>query len=174
MSLWAGMENYPGGSALRQLDGLPILPLCSHPLSPFSRWKLTYVKPAPVYVHICNLAAQTGASLFSQSNSPPFLSALPPSVLADPWTYSKTENLTSIDLTRGPYTHLIVEAPLDPALKKSWKVIDVVDGFAGWHIDKMLVSMIRHVDLAGIVEHGKKGELIGMRKDQKLIVLKRK
>jgi hypothetical protein len=56
----------------------------------------------------------------------------------------------SIDLTRGPYTHLIVEAPLDPALKRSWKVIDAVDGFAGWHIDKTLVNTIRRVDVAGI------------------------
>jgi alpha-1,6-mannosyltransferase len=174
MSLWAGTENYPGGSALRQLDGLPISPLRSHPLSPSSRWKLTYVKPAPVHVHICNLAAQTGASLFLQSNSPPFPSALPPSVLAGPWTYSKTENLTSIDLSRGSYTHLVVEAPLNPALKRSWKVIHTVDGFTGWHIDKTLVNMLMHVDLVRIVEHGKRGELVGMRKDQKLFVLERK
>jgi alpha-1,6-mannosyltransferase len=174
MSLWAGTENYPGGSALRQLDDLPISPLRSHPLSLSSKWKLTYAKPAPVHVHICNLAAQTGASLFSQSNSPPFLSTLLPSVLADPWTYSKTENLTALNLNHGPYTHLIVEAPLNPSLKRSWKEIDAVDGFAGWHIDKTLMNMIRHVDLAGILERVKKGELVGMRKDQKLIVLERK
>ena len=70
---------------------------------------LAYAVNCTVHVHISNLAAQTGASLFLQRNAPPFYPGL-----AEPprtnWTYDKIENLSLVDLTRSHnVTHLIAE-----------------------------------------------------------------
>ena len=70
-------------------------------------------------VHICNLAAQTGASLFTQVH--------------DDWTYDKTEGLSLAKLTWSQtYTHLIAE-PANPP--RGWRVAETFDGFAGWQTD---------------------------------------
>ncbi|KAF9533988.1 Alg9-like mannosyltransferase family-domain-containing protein [Crepidotus variabilis] len=115
------MGNYPGGEAMRRIhevvsDGS-------------SSYGVETEKPehARIHIHISNLAAQTGASLFMQLNAGPFY-AFDPS--ASPleraqmemekekekarrmvWTYNKTESLSAFELTNGGFTHLISEVP---------------------------------------------------------------
>ncbi|EJD51119.1 hypothetical protein AURDEDRAFT_143051 [Auricularia subglabra TFB-10046 SS5] len=91
--------NYPGGEAMRALN----------PRAAPSQ---------PVHVHICNLAAQTGASLFTFEHGA--------------WTYNKTEHLTPRDITDGPFTHAIVEDWSEERYKADrWAVVDEIEGFDG-------------------------------------------
>ncbi|XP_054257871.1 uncharacterized protein LOC128982846 isoform X2 [Macrosteles quadrilineatus] len=93
--------NYPGGKAIARLQRLEPADL-------------------PVNVHICNLAAQTGVSRFTQ--------------IYDTWRYNKTENLDgSPELLN--FTHMIIEAKsrFSPSVKPlldTHQVLDVVDGFS--------------------------------------------
>ncbi|KAK0446205.1 glycosyltransferase family 22 protein [Armillaria borealis] len=113
----ASMANYPGGEALSLLNR-----------------KYQHLRVAP-HVHISNLAAQTGASLFLQEHSPPYLNA----VKDRPWTYNKTENLTLQDLTMSKFiTHLIME-PVEAA-PTEWTVVEEVQGFDRWHVDRSILS----------------------------------
>ncbi|KAK0469529.1 glycosyltransferase family 22 protein [Desarmillaria tabescens] len=113
----ASVANYPGGEAL----------------SLFNR-RYQHLR-VPPHVHISNLAAQTGASLFLQEHSPPYLSV----VKDKPWTYNKTENLTLQDLTLSrSITHLIME-PTE-AVPKQWKVVEEVQGFDRWRLDRSILS----------------------------------
>ena len=77
-----------------------------------------------VHVHISNLAAQTGASLFLHTRAPPSLAILSPNGTqpAATWVYDKTENLSVDALTRAKdVTHLIAEAAaLSPADAEGW------------------------------------------------------
>ena len=90
-----------------------------------------------VHVHISNLAAQTGASLFQQTYSPPYLPELTPSTSSN-WTYNKTESLTPSILTSSSHiTHLIVES--DSNVQSlvdggQWKRVGSVNAFDGWDI----------------------------------------
>lgn len=90
-----------------------------------------------VHVHISNLAAQTGASLFQQIHSPPYLPEITSSISTN-WTYDKTESLTPSILTSSSHiTHLIVESDSDvQSLVKSgqWTRIGSVNAFDGWDI----------------------------------------
>jgi hypothetical protein len=78
-----------------------------------------------VNLHIGNLAAQSGASLFLQEHSSPFLSFEGKSI-ARPgnWTYDKTEHLLDLH----PYSHAIVESL---EVVPDWKIETVVDAFSG-------------------------------------------
>lgn len=71
-------------------------------------------------LHICNLAAQTGASLFLHENAPPYLR----DVTSFNWKYDKTEGA----LDMGQFTHAIVE---DIASVDGWKVDTIVEAFNG-------------------------------------------
>ena len=51
---------------------------------------LSYAFNHTVHVHISNLAAQTGASLFLQRNAPPLYPGLAEPLHTN-WTYDKTE-----------------------------------------------------------------------------------
>ncbi|KAG2071808.1 hypothetical protein BDR04DRAFT_1097815 [Suillus decipiens] len=87
------IANYPGGSAL----------------APFND---QYADQQAVQVHISNLAAQTGASLFLQSHSPPYIPSMTAPATND-WVY-KTESLSPHDLTTStPFTHLIAESSIE-------------------------------------------------------------
>ncbi len=76
--------------------------------------------------HICNLAAETGASLFFHNNAPPFLPRLNGTHHTS-WMYDKTDNVTLDDLTRSQeITHLIVEAssaPHSALASKGWTAV---------------------------------------------------
>ncbi|KAJ3768450.1 alpha-1,6-mannosyltransferase subunit, partial [Lentinula raphanica] len=128
----ASIGNYPGGEALRRFDEL-IVP-----------------NGKPYHVHIANLAAQSGASLFLQEHAPPFPPSslmfttmstthnthipwyLLPTWVSSPnapytWTvYDKTENQTIDDLSRNTdITHLISEtSPVEMRSRmRIWKVV---------------------------------------------------
>jgi len=89
-----------------------------------------------VHVHISNLAAQTGASLFLQINSPPYRDADALASSSFHWIYNKTESLSPSTLTSSPqFTHLIVESDADvQSFKKSgkWKLVDYLWAFERW------------------------------------------
>ncbi|KAG8748124.1 dolichyl-P-Man:Man(7)GlcNAc(2)-PP-dolichol alpha-1,6-mannosyltransferase [Ceratobasidium sp. 414] len=107
--------NYPGGAALALLN--------------------TQHRPIPnsnttISVHIDNLAAQTGASLFTQEHSPPFWTQRQDD---RQWTYSKDPSPASF----GSYTYLVREHPTAP--DGEWDVVgsvdalDRVDPRRGWN-----------------------------------------
>lgn len=88
-----------------------------------------YPSSQSVHVHIANLAAQTGASLFLHDNAAPYHPTMV-SPLTTPWTYNKTEGLQMDELMsrESPFTHLIVETlPLE--LHPGWKVVDTIRTF---------------------------------------------
>ena len=76
-------------------------------------------------VHISNLAAQTGASLFLQTHSAPYHPSLPNPSLGLNWTYDKTENLVVYSPSR--FTHLIAEA--SEPVPRGWKKVECLRGF---------------------------------------------
>ncbi|THH15124.1 hypothetical protein EUX98_g9512, partial [Antrodiella citrinella] len=87
------MENYPGGEALVRFNEI-------------------YAQEKNVYVHLSNLAAQTGASLFLQTHTPPYILSTDHDFRQHTWTYDKSENLTVEALTASSaITHLIAECP---------------------------------------------------------------
>ncbi|KAG1743496.1 glycosyltransferase family 22 protein [Suillus lakei] len=113
VSMRASMANYPGGSALATFND-------------------QYADQHAVHVHISNLAAQTGASLFLQSHSPPYISSMPAPATGD-WVYNKTESLSPHDLTTStPLTHLIAESSVEFIRTGRWKLVDRVQGFSRW------------------------------------------
>jgi hypothetical protein len=84
---------------------------------------------------MCNLAVQTGASLFMHAHSLPDLSPfthLPSTAMG--WIYNKTEDLKWEDLTSNTaITHLIAEHPPSSG---EWRVVESISGYAGWRIDR--------------------------------------
>jgi alpha-1,6-mannosyltransferase len=189
LSLQASMANYPGGEALSFFNAH--YANVSYGRCSFST-KISMKQPQGadpfiqcfvVHVHISNLAAQTGASLFMQENSPPYIASF---TLSQPdleargrnWTYDKTEGLTPFDLTNGPYTHLIVETPMDASLSSAqgstgWKEVATIDGFAGWLVDRSWIRMVERIDVVGLVEGIKNGGPITMKREEKLKILER-
>ena len=125
---------------------------------------ITREKTEPsTHVHISNLAAQTGASLFLQINSPPALPSFSGSASTSSgleernrwWTYNKTENLSFQYLTsqEGGFTHLITESNFDTDTDMTrgseWKLVGSISGFERWSVDWELLG-----------EGGRKGELL--------------
>lgn len=107
-------------------------------------------------LHISNLAAQTGASLFLQENAPPFpLSSQAHSKTT--WTYVKTENLKESQLLR--YTHRIAESP-DAG---GWTVVDIIQAFDGWDFDLS----------SALLKEGRLWEVAKMRRKDALWILER-
>ncbi|KAK7466066.1 Dol-P-Man:Man(7)GlcNAc(2)-PP-Dol alpha-1,6-mannosyltransferase [Stygiomarasmius scandens] len=161
------ISNYPGGEALALFN---------------ERYPPGSISPAP-HVHISNLAAQTGASLFLQEFAPPFYDS-PPLALnsSSEWTrYDKTENLAISALTaRSEITHLISEAsPSEMEVlggKKSWQEVARVNGVDGWTVDWELLK-----GLKGMKGLGNNADLVDriwglvrMRKSPKLWIYERK
>ncbi|KEP54634.1 ALG12-alpha-1,6-mannosyltransferase-like protein [Rhizoctonia solani 123E] len=107
--------NYPGGEALALVNSL------SGANQQTSVW-------------IDNLAAQTGASLFTQAHSPPYFNLPSSSASADAWTYSKDPNPASYDA----FTYLVVEDPGAHPIEK-WDVVGSVDAFERVDIKRLKV-----------------------------------
>lgn len=70
-------------------------------------WQTSNLWTRTVNLHIDNLAAQTGASLFYQEHQSPYSASLIPNVLERPsaWKYSKAESVEDFSV----YTHLLTE-----------------------------------------------------------------
>ncbi|KAF5349753.1 hypothetical protein D9758_010190 [Tetrapyrgos nigripes] len=173
--------NYPGGEALAFFN---------------ERYPPVAGGKAPHHVHICNLAAQTGASLFLQEYAPPIHSSTPlhlnsTAIAADStWTqYDKTEHLGISALTSRPeYTHLISEAsPSDMEVlggRKHWQEVARINGFDGWSVDWELLKGLRsgrRVWVGNGNGEGGKADLmervwgvVKMRKSEKLWIYERK
>ncbi|CCM00069.1 uncharacterized protein FIBRA_02096 [Fibroporia radiculosa] len=148
----ASMANYPGGEAL-------------------SKFNEFYSKRDNVHVHISNLAAQTGASLFLHTHAPPFLPEL-----ASPtkhWTYNKTENLSPRVLkgTRE-VTHIVAESTSASSFTKSkrWDQVDTIDSFDRWVVNPAIRSIPR-IGLGG--NPTALLQPLKMAKSDKLVILER-
>ena len=106
-----------------------------------------------VAVHISNLAAQTGASLFLQLYSPPYHSSqhayTPEIATLTPWQYNKTENLSPSALSAAPFTFLISEIPesSDSFLANHWTTLESVRGFDRWSVNWDLLRGRRNSEL---------------------------
>ena len=111
---------------------------------PILQLKLLAELPS-VHVHMSNLAAQTGASLFLQTHSTPYHPSLPTPSSGLNWTYNKTENLTVYSPSR--FTHLIAEASEPVSL--GWKKVDCIEGFDRWSLNpRVLLSLKRYMNPA--------------------------
>ncbi|OJA08470.1 hypothetical protein AZE42_02833 [Rhizopogon vesiculosus] len=115
-STCASMANYPGGSTLAKFNN-------------------QYTDQHAVHVHLSNLAAQTGASLFLQSHSPPYIPPIPAPATGD-WVYNKTEGLSLHDITTPTsLTHLIAESSAEFVETGRWKLAGSVRGFSRWKLN---------------------------------------
>nr|VWO95749.1 N/A [Ganoderma boninense] len=126
-----------------------------------------------VHVHISNLAAQTGASLFLHRNAPPFHPAIG-SPAHTQWVYDKTENLSLADLARARNaTHVIAEVEeLHKGDRKdadAWIEVARVAGFDGWRFGG--VRALAQGRFGGL---GDFGSVLEMRRSAKLVVLERR
>lgn len=93
--------NYPGGLALELVNS-------------------QQTRQASVYID--NLAAQTGASLFTQDHSPPYFFSRPSN--ASEWTYLKDPSPPSYSV----FTYLVTEdASAYP--REEWETVGSVDAF---------------------------------------------
>jgi alpha-1,6-mannosyltransferase len=125
-------------------------------------------------VHLSNLAAQTGASLFTQLLAAPyFLPGLDATLKSHSppggdWVYDKTENLALVSLLQSPspsqsrpgetqstsYTHLVVEDPSyllqSPKLGNEWRVAEVVKAFDAWVLDWAALKGLLKSPLKGV------------------------
>ncbi|KAI9507337.1 glycosyltransferase family 22 protein [Russula earlei] len=149
----ASIANYPGGHALSRLNE-------------------RYAETPHVHVHIANLAAQSGASLFLQTHAPPYasrLGILPPAISAThPWIYNKTENLPPVDIAYNSlFTHAIAESR-DALPAGRWEVVDVIDGFGGWKVRKDVLRLVNKKGLEGLLR------IIEMKKENKLWIFEKR
>ena len=139
----ASLENYPGGQALaifHQSISNNNTRKQSIFLSYISMWYPHLRLLAPPHIHISNLAAQSGASLFLQLHSSPHYYHQSLSTTHDEWNYNKTENLpisALCSLSSPVFTHLISEIPpsKDPLLDTHWYTVEVIKGFDRWSVD---------------------------------------
>ena len=130
-----------------------------------------------MHVHISNLAAQTGASLFLQTHAPPYLPDLgvpPPS--ASDWVYNKTENVSPASITANrAITHVIAEVQNKDGgwvnafdgtgfPKGSWVVTAVVPAFERWRVNREAVRL----------EPMKPWKVLEYVEEERLVVLERK
>ncbi|OCH94902.1 hypothetical protein OBBRIDRAFT_884451 [Obba rivulosa] len=126
----ASMANYPGGHAMAQFNEI-------------------YGTRDHVHVHISNLAAQTGASLFLHTNAPPYPTHLCsshnfPSVARQRhWVYNKTEHVAPSALGAAhDVTHAIAEVATAAELEKTdvWTAVSIVDGFDRWQLNREVLK----------------------------------
>lgn len=125
-----------------------------------------------MHVHISNLAAQTGASLFLHTHAPPYHPALLHNTTTTVWIYDKREHLSFADLTRSTeITHLIAEADgLSLSSIKGWTAVAIVDGFDGWRLNRG----VKHAFEESFFERLKGlGNALQMERSGKLVILKR-
>ena len=122
-----------------------------------------------VHVHIANLAAQSGASLFLHTHTPPYrsrLGVLPPP--SSSWIYNKTENLAPAYIAYdSPFTHVIAESK-DALPSGRWQVVDIIDGFQGWKVRKNVLGLVSEKGLEGVQR------VLEMKRENKLWIFERR
>jgi len=144
LSTKASMMNYPGGVALAAFNERYAGQENSE--SHLALDVETDFTFPIVHVHISNLAAQTGASLFLHEHAPPsfplvFGTGTDPVITAVSWTYNKTEGLTPAMLSSSGFTHLITESPeIGPG---EWNVVDRIMGFQRWKLNKQMLASLK-------------------------------
>ena len=125
----------------------------------------------PVHVHVSNLAAQTGASLFLQTHSAPYHPSLPYPTLGLNWTYNKTENLTRYSPSQ--FTHLIAEA--SEPVPRGWKKVECVEGLDSWSLMPGVLSDLKEntgtVGLGTLLRASEK--VLAIEMSNKLCILER-
>ncbi|KAI6125109.1 glycosyltransferase family 22 protein [Pisolithus croceorrhizus] len=125
---------------------------------------------AVVHVHISNLAAQTGASLFLHEHAPPYiLTGFGPAVGHD-WIYNKTEGLTPPMLTSSNFTHLISEYP--DLGDREWSVVDQIPSFKRWRLNEKVVTALKR-GKPWDISLGEWIEFLHMEKVEELWILER-
>ncbi|KAH9041595.1 alpha-1,6-mannosyltransferase subunit [Lactarius pseudohatsudake] len=161
----ASMANYPGGTALALLNEryadsaygkATLLPsTCTQCADrPTNEHVCVCVRDTTVHVHVSNLAAQSGASLFLHTHAPPYrerIGVLPPTAPAiyHPWVYNKTEDLTPADIAYSSvFTHVIAESR-DALPIGRWEIIDTIDGFEGWKVHRDVLGLVKERGLQG-------------------------
>ncbi|KAF5393293.1 hypothetical protein D9757_000466 [Collybiopsis confluens] len=205
----SAMANYPGGEALKRFnDAYPPPPVGGKCILFFLCFWLRQIPDldfcAPAHhVHISNLAAQTGASLFLQVHTPPFAStslfssaSLTDQLSMYPWTvYDKTENLTLDELSASrDVTHLISEwSPFEMRSRmRIWRVAEVdsagdthanagnrgvISGFAGWKVNERALQSAKGLRLGEFVgligENGTRG-IVGIQEESLLWIYVRR
>lgn len=174
----ASIDNYPGGEALSMFNAYHANETHGallHAAAVVSRSSLV-----AVHVHMSNLAAQTGASLFLHTHAPPFLSDLtaPPN---RNWVYDKTEHLTPQLLTGSKeVTHVIAEcdggsSPLPAGFPSSyWRPVTSVSAFDRWEINPQLPEVAKRrgrglVEILSVLVRP-----LEMVSSERLVVLERK
>jgi len=126
-----------------------------------------------VHVHISNLAAQSGASLFLHTHAPPYRERLGmvPLTISDahqPWIYNKTENLSPADIAySSAFTHVIAESR-DALPSGRWELIDVIEGFDGWKVHRDVLRLVRERGVQGL------WGILEMKKAEKLWIFEKR
>lgn len=145
----ASMANYPGGAALAQLnDG--------------------FANVQHVHVHIANLAAQSGASLFLQTHAPPFYPISSSYNLAAGWTYNKTEHVAAAALTSDRrITHVLAEDRVPFVSSGRWVVVGTIQAFKGWEVQRDVRGLMRQRGVRGVLD------VLAMRTEEVLWLLER-
>ncbi|KIK79362.1 glycosyltransferase family 22 protein [Paxillus rubicundulus Ve08.2h10] len=145
------MANYPGGVALAAFNE-------------------RYAGQKNIHLHISNLAAQTGASLFLHEYAPPtFLVSNPSSVHAS-WTYNKTESLTPSTIASSSFTHLIAESP--EVADGEWKVVQSILGFKQWKLNMDVLNKLK-TGKVWEVSFGECARVLEMEMTEQLWILER-
>ncbi|KAJ7072884.1 glycosyltransferase family 22 protein [Mycena amicta] len=157
----ASSRNYPGGNAMAILNAI----------SPGER---------PVRAHLCNLALQSGASLFTHVHAPPYPPYLPP---AGEWVYDKTDAPSSY----VNFTHLIAETSVGPAQSTAggfgfltrkkdkeagWTAVGEVSAFERWALDVGKLTGKNGEEGVGIVDRVR--GVVSLEERTRLWVLERK
>lgn len=154
----ASMANYPGGEAL-------------------SRFNKLYAARDGVHVHISNLAAQTGASLFLQTHASPFPPGLDVEPIMSNWVYNKTEHLSPQTLAAAhEITHVIAESESASTFSSwftssPWITVDTVDGFDRWSLNPGVRSLVKEglMESIDVLLHP-----LEMQTTEKLVILEKK
>lgn len=140
LTLYASVNNYPGGQALAELERL-YPSFSGPPLSPFSFSPCIpsinpyYHSSGPQLVHIDSPSAMTGASNFlrpfSPSSSPWFLPPSSPDPSSPLWTYSKSETLSSPEEFHS-FDILVTGTP--ELHQEAFEVVSAVEGFERYRV----------------------------------------
>ena len=144
------------------------------------RYCIPSSSPIPVHVHISNLAAQTGASLFLHTHAPPFFSHFDAPPTRD-WVYDKTEHLPPQLLTGSKeVTHVIAEydggsSPLPVGFSANyWRPVARISGFDRWTINPQLLELVEHRGRGLMDNLSVLARPLQMVSSEKLVVLERK